>query len=69
MSRDVARIVDGAQQLRVTQQYRTQPAYGVVVTVEQRTTGGGRSVLLAPDRVRELRDALTAWLDAQEVVS
>lgn len=61
---EVVKIQNGAEQVRVTQQYANRPLDGVVVAVEQRTTGAGRSVLLSPLGVRELRDALTGWLES-----
>lgn len=64
MSKPIAVVVDGSNHLRLQQQYAKLPQEGVVVAVEQRTTRAGRSVLLRPEQVEELRDALTAWLSA-----
>ncbi len=38
----------------------------VVIRISHRTTGGGRSILLDAADVAALRDALSAWLEAQE---
>jgi hypothetical protein len=56
--------VDGTVALRLAQQYRKDPTGGVVVSVQQRTTLAGKSILLTPSQVQQLRDDLTAWLEA-----
>lgn len=56
--------VDGVIALRLVQQYRKDPTAGVVLSVQQRSTLGGKSILLTPSQVQQLRDDLTAWLDA-----
>lgn len=68
MTKPLVVIVRGAEQIRVQQQYAKLPHHGLVVVVAQRTTGAGRGILLEPDQVAELRDALSAWLDEHQSV-
>ncbi|QNE18099.1 hypothetical protein F1D05_09625 [Kribbella qitaiheensis] len=69
MTKPIVVIVQAAEQIRVQQQYANLPQHGLVVAVEQRTTGAGRSILLDPDQIAELRNALSAWLDEHQSVS
>jgi hypothetical protein len=64
MARYIHEAVDGANALRLGNQYAKNPAAGLLVKVEQRTTLAGKAILLTPDQVRQLRDDLTEWLDA-----
>ena len=61
-ARPAADWIVGAERLHVAQQYAGLPRYGLVVAVQQRTTGAGRSVLLTPAQVAELHAWLGAWL-------
>lgn len=55
---------DNGQQfvVRAGEQYAGMPGYGLVVGVYHRTTGDGRTVLLAQDGVSEVVTALTALI-------
>lgn len=63
MARNIHETIGGTIALRLVQQYAKDPLGGLVVKVEQRTTLAGKSILLTPDQVRQLRDALSAWLE------
>lgn len=56
--------LDGTDRLRLAEMYAGRPERGLVVRVEQRTTGAGRALLLTPEAVAELRDWLSEWLDS-----
>lgn len=49
---------DGADRLRVSEQYAGRPQDGINFHVEQRTTLAGRAVILTPEQVTELHE----WL-------
>jgi hypothetical protein len=64
MARYVHETTEGATALRMGNQYAKNPAAGLLVKIEQRTTLAGKAILLTPDQVQQLRDDLTAWLEA-----
>ena len=59
-------VHDGTDRLRVAQQYKGIPRYGLVFRVEQRTTLAGRAVLLTPEQVRSVHTWLGEWLAATD---
>lgn len=56
---------DPTDRLRIAQQYKDLPRYGLVFRVEQRTTRSGRAVLLTPEQVASVRRWLGQWLEAE----
>jgi hypothetical protein len=60
--RPAADWIDGTDRLHVAQQYAGMPRHGLIVRVDQRTTGGGRAILLTPAAVAELHAWLGQWL-------
>ena len=67
MSRPVHVTTVGVEELSISQQYAKLPQHGLVITVQQRTTRAGRTVLLTPEQVKQLRDDLDGWLSRLEV--
>jgi hypothetical protein len=58
-------LLDGTTRLRLADRH-VKPLKGdatLLVTVEHRTTGSGRSVLLTREQAQVLRHALGEWLD------
>lgn len=58
---------DGADRLRISQQYAGMPQHGLVFRAEQRTTLAGRAVLLMPAQVREVHAWLGDWITRNHV--
>ena len=48
--------------LTVTGRHRKPVTDELVITLQHRTTGNPRSIVLSRDQVQDLSDALTTWL-------